>query len=272
MGSKYHTPAVALLAASTVLIAGCGSSSSTSAPSVLSSGTGSSRTSIPSSASSPSAASGSPGSTGSTSGTQSSSGGSAAGGSRFTKGQKLGSHQLEQGIKAAIFKAGGTYAATTTSSTVSSTGHVRLIGDRTEGIFEEAVGGKEVTVIVLGGNAYVKGLGLGSKPWLKVTPSSTGAFAQALKPLLTITQGAPLSDSVRWTVTQTSPSGTTVSASPASGTTVTDQLDGKGLPISTVVSSAAGTKTDKYFDYGKPVRVSAPPASQVSDIPGGAAA
>lgn len=260
MGFKIHTPAAALLAVGAILVAGCGSSSTTAG--VSSTGPGSSTSSGSPTSTGTSTASAAPSSS-------SSSPAAAAGAARFTKGQKLGSNQLEQRIKAAITKAGGTYASTTKSSKVTSTGHVRLVGNRTEGTFEERVGGKKISVIVLGGNAYVKGFGIGSKPWIKVTPTSTGPLAQGLKPLLTITQGAPLSDSVQWTVTATSASGSTVTSSPANGTTVTDRFDSKGLPISTVVRSAAGTKTDTYSDYGKPVTVTAPPASQVADVAAG---
>ncbi|MBO1756445.1 hypothetical protein [Allobranchiibius sp. CTAmp26] len=248
--------AVAVLATGTVLTAGC--SSSGGAPGVASSSSASSTDSGSSSSSSTS-----PSSTSSSSSTS-----SAAAGASYTKGQKIGAGTLQNQIKAAIVKAGGTYSTTTTSSVLTSTSQAKITGDRTDATVHETIRGKKVTVIVVNGAAYISGTGLGAKPYLKVTQNSTGSLAESFKPLLNIAGGGTLTNTVQWTVVSTSAGGTTLTASPAEGTDVTDTLDGKGLPLSTVTKATAGTSTIKYFDFGKPVTVTAPPASQVADVSG----
>ena len=252
--------AAAALAASTVLIAGC--SSSGGAPAVGSGSSSSSSSAASSSTSSSSAGS----STSSSSAGSSTSSSSSASSASYTKGQKIGAGTLQSQIKAQIVTAGGTYSSTTTSTMLSSTSQAKITGSRTDATVHEDIHGKKITVIIINSVAYISGTGLGSKPYLKVTQNSTGAFAESFKPLLNEAGGATLTDTVQWTVASTSASGTTLTASPAEGTTVTETLDGKGLPVSTVSKATAGTSTIKYFDFGKPVTVTAPPASQVADV------
>ena len=248
--------AVAVLATGCVFIAGCSSSG------------GASGVASGSSTASAGSDSGSSSSSSSSSSTSSSStpSSSAAAATAYTKGQKIGAGTLQNQIKAQIVKAGGTYSSTTTSSVLSSTSQAKVTGARTDASVHETIRGKKVTVIVVNGVAYISGTGLGAKPYLKVTQSSTGAFAESFKPLLNVASGGTLTDTVQWTVAATSATGTTLTASPAEGTTVTETLDGKGLPVSTVSKAASGTSTIKYFDFGKPVTITAPPASEVVDV------
>lgn len=257
--ASTRATALAAVAAGTVLIAGC--SSSGGAPAVSGSGTSSS---TPSSSGSSTSSSSTTSSTPSTSSSPSSS----AAGTSYTTGQKIGSGTLQNRIKAAIVKAGGTYSSTTTSSVLTSTSQARITGGRTDATVHETIRGKKVDVIIVNGVAYISGTGLGAKPYLKVTQNSTGSLAESFKPLLNIAGGGTLTNTVLWSVVSTSASGTTLTASPAEGTNVTDVLDGKGLPISTVTRSATGTSTIKYYDFGKPVTITAPPASQVADVSG----
>ncbi|UIJ36113.1 hypothetical protein [Allobranchiibius sp. GilTou73] len=246
---------MAVLAAGSIFVVGC--SSSGGSPGVTSSSGSTSATSGGSSTSS---------SNSSTSSSAPSS--SAAASSSYTTGQKIGAGTLQNRIKAAIVKAGGTYSSTTTSSVLTSTSQSKITGARTDATVHEVIRGKKVTVIIVDGVAYISGTGLGAKPYLKVTRNSTGTLAESFKPLLNLAGGGSLSNAEQWTVASSSASGTTLTASPAAGTNVTDTLDAKGLPVSTVTKAATGTSTIKYYDFGKPVTITVPPASQVADISG----
>ncbi|MBO1767805.1 hypothetical protein [Allobranchiibius sp. GilTou38] len=256
--TSTHRPstaaAVAVLAAGSIFVVGC--SSSGGSPGVTSSSGSSSATSGGSSTSS------------SASSTSSSTPSSSAAASSYTTGQKIGAGTLQNRIKAAIVKAGGTYSSTTTSSVLTSTSQSKITGARTDATVHEVIRGKKVTVIIVDGVAYISGTGLGTKPYLKVTKNSTGTLAESFKPLLNLAGGGSLSNAEQWTVASSSASGTTLTASPAAGTNVTDTLDAKGLPVSTVTKAATGTSTIKYYDFGKPVTITVPPASQVADISG----
>ncbi|XAS77483.1 hypothetical protein V3G39_05445 [Dermatophilaceae bacterium Sec6.4] len=264
MQVRKNVTCVGAVVTGALLIAGCGSNSGTAAPAV------SNPPSVTKGASSPSGASTSaPSSSTSTGSSTSSVAGTAK---TFTKGQKVESQKLQRVVKAAVAASGGSYAVRLTAAGLAAVGHIKLVHGATQGSVQETAGETKISIIIIGGVAYLKGLGVGSKPWVKITDKSTGTLAEAFKPLLQIADGAAVSDSVQWTVTSATASGTTLTSSPATGITVTDQLDAKNRPVLTVVTSPAGTRRETYSDYGTPVNVQAPPASQVAAIPGDSSA
>lgn len=186
----------------------------------------------------------------------------------YTKGQKVDVNTLLMRIKVAITTVGGTYTTKTVSSTGTGRAHIKYDGSRIEGVMTQRINGRQLKIIAMDGVAYISGTGLGSKPYLKVSKNSTGPLAASFKPFLHVAQGGGLTDTAQWTVVSSSPSGVVLTSSLSESLRVTESLNGKGLPVSTVTTGATGTQTVTYSDFGKPVTVTAPPASQVQDING----
>lgn len=182
------------------------------------------------------------------------------------KGQRIDANAVQRSIRAAVLKAGGTYRVTMQASSITAFGKVRVSGDTTDAVVTQDLNGQKLRIIVLDGVGYVSGTGMGTTPFVEVTPGSKGAFAQGLKPLLNISLGRPLPDTVQWEVTATSPVGITLTATPAVGVTTVQTLDERNLPVRTVESSGSQTSTRSYSDYGQPVDITAPPSSDVVDV------
>lgn len=184
----------------------------------------------------------------------------------FSKGQRIGPDALVRITRAAVEKAGATIRSTTTTPEGTFSSQIRYVYDRTEASSKGRLAGKNISIVVIAGVTYIGGLGMGPKPYLEVTPQSSGAFAQGLKPLLNIAGGGALPKSAIWTVASVSRNRMVFEVAPNPGTSVTTTLDGKYLPVSTVTVVSGKTMTVKYTDVGAPVDISAPPASQVADI------
>lgn len=183
----------------------------------------------------------------------------------FTKGQKVDPNVLMQAMRSAVIKAGGTYRSTSVASSLSATGMTRMSGKKTDSVVSQDLGGQKTKIIVLDGVGYISGTGMGSTPYIKLTKDSTGPFAQGLKPLLSIAAGGALPNAAGWTVASASAAATVLTFT-QNGVAVTQTLNAQNLPVSTVSRSGSETSTQKYFDFGKPVTITAPPASQVTDI------
>lgn len=183
----------------------------------------------------------------------------------FSKGQTVAADTLFKAIRVAVIKVGGTYKTTVTSATISAEGYSKVTEKQTDTVLDQNVGGQKSKIIVIDGVGYISGTGMGPTPYLKITKDSTGPLAQGLKPALSVATGGGLPDAAQWTVTSAEPD-RTVLTQKESGVTVTQTMDGRNLPVSTVSKSGPQTLTYKYSDYGKPVTIAAPPASQVTDI------
>ena len=245
----------AALATSAALLAGCGSSGG-SGGSSSAGGASPSSSSAPSSSSSSSSA---------TSSARSSA--PAAASSSYKKGSTVSQAQLQADVTKAVQKAGGTYRTTLTSSSVSSVADHKQKGQVTDIRADETLAGRKVKLIIVGGVAYVggsiPGAGAGGKPWTRITQNSTSPFAKGLRPALLAASGQGTPPTVQWTVVSSSASGTVLTSVPVAGAKSTLTLDARGLPKTAAVQTPSGKQNEVYSNYGKPVTITAPPASQV---------
>ena len=177
----------------------------------------------------------------------------------------MDANKLLKAVQVAVIKVGGTYKTTVTSPTIAGEGYSKVTEKQTDTVLDQEVGGQKSTIVVVDGIGYISGTGMGPTRYLKITKDSTGPLAQGLKPVLSVATGEGLPDAAQWTVTSAEPDQTVLMHS-AGGSTVTQTMDGRNLPVSTVSKSGSETLTYKYSDYGKPVTIAAPPASQVTDI------
>lgn len=259
MQKKSFAVSAGILVTSAVLLTGCNSGSS-AAPSPSASSSAA-KSSSPLST----LASSSPGSSPQTTPASPTSASSTAA-ATFTKGQKVTTKQAAAIVEAAVQKAGGTVQATGKTSLGTLSIQTKYVGQNQEAKAEGTVLGKSITAIEVDGVTYLHGLGIGPKPYLKITPTSTGLLAQTLKPLTKVTDTSSLPGGGTWTVASTSPQRTILTVSAPAGSSSTLTLNGQNLPVSLVTKVAGKSTTLTYTGYGKPVSISAPPASQVADI------
>lgn len=261
MQKKSFAAATALLATGTVVLTGCNSGTTAATSSNPSSSAVKPSASGPMSTG-PSSSSGSSPQSTPTSPTSSASTAAAT----FTKGQKVTTKQAAEIVESAVQKTGGTVQATSKTSLGTFSIQTKYVGKKQESKVEGTILGKTITAIEVEGVTYLHGLGIGSKPYLKITSTSTGPLAGTLKPLTNVTDTSSLPSSGTWTVASTSPQRTILTISGLAGSSSTLTLNGKNLPVSLVAKVAGKSTTLKYTGYGKPVNISAPPASQVVDI------
>lgn len=206
MRSVVGAPLVVAITAAAALIAGCGSDATAPAATTIPAATDSSSSSVGSTAL---------GSSGSTSSKN-----VAPAAASFNKGQRVDPNALVKITKAAVIKAGGTYSGSVSTAGGTITSQVKYVGDRVETSSKGMVSGKKISVILINGVTYLGGLGIGPKPYLKVTPRSTGELARVLKPLTNIANGGSLPTSATWTVVSSSADSTALKATHGTGVTV----------------------------------------------------
>jgi hypothetical protein len=159
-------------------------------------------------------------------------------------------------------------------------------------------------MVQVGGVTYLKAMPHAAKPWVKLDPNGTGPFAQAMKPeggpsnatdpraLVSLMAGVKGLDRGRAQVDGVSTRLYSFQITPPSHGKVLSPQTLKTLkgmtktPITmsywigddnlprkiTVPMEVNGMKQEAvmtYSDWGKPVRIAAPPASQIGIIPGG---
>ena len=153
--------------------------------------------------------------------------------------------------------------------------------------------GMDMHMIYVDKTAYLKMAMLGDK-YVKIDPKGddelSKSFGSGMDGMSSLNGLGPLGDSVKWTVTESGPDGTTVTTKltrealeqlakaegkssnldglPAGDVTLTSTLDAKNRPTKTVMQVGGKTMmTMTITDWGTPVTITAPPSSDVTTAP-----
>lgn len=169
---------------------------------------------------------------------------------------------------------------------MSSTGQVDYTQDPPASSMTMTVSGMEMKSLTVGGKTYMNMGAASQNMWAEIDPATAGVDASSTDPLAAlklmgdaVTEatlvGSEDVDGVQadhWTVTLDM-SAMGAAAAGATGLVTQDVwLDGEGRPVKTVavieVAGQSSSTTTTMSDFGTPVTIEAPPADQITTMPG----
>ena len=212
----------------------------------------------------------------------------------FTVGQTLTAKDFEQTSEAAAREAGSAHLKMSMmGNAVTAEGEISYKDGHQAMTMDMSAMGMDMHMIYVDKTAYLKMAMLGDK-YVKIDPKGddelSKSFGSGMDGMSSLNGLGPLGDSVKWTVTESGPDGTTVTTKltrealeqlakaegkssnldglPAGDVTLTSTLDAKNRPTKTVMQVGGKTMmTMTITDWGTPVTITAPPSSDVTTAP-----